>query len=102
MGQVTCITNSGCPSFTSLKSSWIPVEGTRDICNCCETRNCLTGGQPRRPVIQWNRSSRGRRVRRDVASKHGMNSSGREKCILLSSFNWEFCCDNIIPANEEF
>ncbi|CAM5144628.1 unnamed protein product [Eretmochelys imbricata] len=50
--------------------SWSPVEGTRDICRCCETGNCaFLGGQSGRgsPLDRWS----GRRFQRDVASRHG-------------------------------
>ncbi|XP_053127746.1 zona pellucida sperm-binding protein 3-like [Hemicordylus capensis] len=61
--------NKAC-SFNRASNIWIPVEGTRDICSCCESGNCgLTGGQPRRPNT-WDRWAGGRRSGRDVASKH--------------------------------
>ncbi|NWX87392.1 ZP3 protein, partial [Nothoprocta pentlandii] len=31
--------NKAC-SFDKARSLWAPVEGTRDICSCCEVRNC--------------------------------------------------------------
>ncbi|KAJ7311219.1 hypothetical protein JRQ81_006831 [Phrynocephalus forsythii] len=50
--------NKAC-SFSQTSNSWIPVEGTWDICGCCETRNCEQG-QPRR-LYPWERWVRGRR-----------------------------------------
>ncbi|XP_026504228.1 zona pellucida sperm-binding protein 3-like [Terrapene carolina triunguis] len=56
-------------------NGWSPVEGTRDICRCCETGNCGLAGQSGRvrPLDRWP----GRRFLRDVASRHG-DSSVRE------------------------
>ncbi|KAM3827930.1 zona pellucida sperm-binding protein 3-like [Vipera latastei] len=54
--------NKAC-SFHQASNSWVPVEGTADICSCCETRNCVrTTGQ-----AIWDRW--GRRLGRDVAAK---------------------------------
>ncbi|CAM5087252.1 unnamed protein product [Natator depressus] len=61
--------NKAC-SFNKAGNIWSPVEGTRDICRCCETRNCaFLGGQSGRgsPLDRWS----GRRFQRDVASRHG-------------------------------
>ncbi|XP_061205934.1 zona pellucida sperm-binding protein 3-like [Neopsephotus bourkii] len=61
--------NKAC-SFNKASSLWAPVEGTGDICSCCETGNCpLYGGYSRRPnpAARWP----GRRLRRDLASKQG-------------------------------
>ncbi|CAM4634847.1 unnamed protein product [Caretta caretta] len=60
--------------------SWSPVEGTRDICRCCETGNCGLAGQSRRvnPLDRWS----GRRFQRDVASRHG-DSSLREADVVV-------------------
>ncbi|XP_061451418.1 zona pellucida sperm-binding protein 3-like isoform X2 [Rhineura floridana] len=61
--------NKAC-SFNEANNIWIPVEGTRDICTCCETKNCgLTGGQPRR-INPWDSWARGRRSGRDASAKH--------------------------------
>lgn len=52
--------------FPFFHHSWVPVEGTADICSCCETQNCVrTTGQG-----SWDRW--GRRLGRDVAAKLGM------------------------------
>ncbi|CAM2099283.1 unnamed protein product [Caretta caretta] len=66
--------NKAC-SFNKAGNIWSPVEGTRDICRCCETGNCGLAGQSRRvnPLDRWS----GRRFQRDVASRHG-DSSLRE------------------------
>ncbi|XP_027553847.1 zona pellucida sperm-binding protein 3-like [Neopelma chrysocephalum] len=61
--------NKAC-SFNKASSLWAPVEGTGDICSCCETGNCqLHGGYSRRtnPPARWS----GRRLRRDVPSEQG-------------------------------
>uniref|UniRef100_A0A8B9TLJ1 Zona pellucida sperm-binding protein 3 n=1 Tax=Anas platyrhynchos TaxID=8839 RepID=A0A8B9TLJ1_ANAPL len=47
--------NKAC-SFNKASSLWAPVEGTGDICSCCETGNCaLYGGYSRRnnPLARW-------------------------------------------------
>uniref|UniRef100_A0A8C0IZW0 Zona pellucida sperm-binding protein 3 n=1 Tax=Chelonoidis abingdonii TaxID=106734 RepID=A0A8C0IZW0_CHEAB len=61
--------NKAC-SFNKAGNIWSPVEGTSDICRCCETGNCGLAGQSRRvrPLDRWPR----RRFQRDVASRHGM------------------------------
>uniref|UniRef100_A0A8C8E9M3 Zona pellucida sperm-binding protein 3 n=1 Tax=Otus sunia TaxID=257818 RepID=A0A8C8E9M3_9STRI len=59
--------NKAC-SFNKASSLWAPVEGTGDICSCCETGNCpLYGGYSRRtnPLARWP----GRRLKRDISSK---------------------------------
>ncbi|XP_023959786.1 zona pellucida sperm-binding protein 3-like [Chrysemys picta bellii] len=67
--------NKAC-SFNKAGNIWSPVEGTRQICSCCETGNCgLVGGQSRsvNPLDRWS----GRRFQRDVPCRHG-DSWGRE------------------------
>ncbi|CAM4525931.1 unnamed protein product [Lepidochelys kempii] len=67
--------NKAC-SFKKADNIWSPVEGTRQICSCCETGKCgLVGGQSRRvnPLDRWS----GRRFQRDVPPRHG-SSWGRE------------------------
>ncbi|XP_041274317.1 zona pellucida sperm-binding protein 3 [Onychostruthus taczanowskii] len=49
--------NKAC-SFSKARNTWAPVEGTRDICSCCERGNC--GQRGPRPVEPWN----GHRYRR--------------------------------------
>ncbi|CAM2099287.1 unnamed protein product [Caretta caretta] len=63
--------NKAC-SFNKAGNIWAPVEGTRDICRCCETGNCALLGQSGRgsPLDRWPR----RRFQRDVASRHGDSS----------------------------
>ncbi|KAM6450874.1 zona pellucida sperm-binding protein 3-like isoform 1-T1 [Liasis olivaceus] len=46
--------NKAC-SFNSERKIWLPVEGSIDICNCCETRDC---------------GSRGRHKSNDTSSLH--------------------------------
>ncbi|NXS60472.1 ZP3 protein, partial [Brachypteracias leptosomus] len=41
--QVPNPLNKAC-SFNKASSLWAPVEGTGDICSCCETGNCLLYG----------------------------------------------------------
>ncbi|CAM4624539.1 zona pellucida sperm-binding protein 3-like [Caretta caretta] len=71
--------NKAC-SFNKAGNIWSPVEGTRDICRCCETGNCGLAGQSRRvnPLDRWS----GRRFQRDVASRHG-DSSLREADVVV-------------------
>ncbi|XP_068059462.1 zona pellucida sperm-binding protein 3-like isoform X2 [Anomalospiza imberbis] len=54
--------NKAC-SFSKARNTWAPVEGTRDICSCCERGNC---GQ--RPPEPWD----GHRYRRHDG--HGATS----------------------------
>nr|XP_013049519.2 zona pellucida sperm-binding protein 3-like [Anser cygnoides] len=68
--------NKAC-SFNKASSLWAPVEGTGDICSCCETGNCaLYGGYSRRnnPLARWP----GRRLRRDISSRQGGSSRAAE------------------------
>ncbi|NWS61650.1 ZP3 protein, partial [Chunga burmeisteri] len=46
--------NKAC-SFNKARNTWAPVEGTRDICSCCETGNCESPQLSRRlnPLEQW-------------------------------------------------
>ncbi|KAL8197046.1 UNVERIFIED_CONTAM: hypothetical protein K2H54_007650 [Gekko kuhli] len=70
-------------SFSKGHNMWIPVEGTRNICSCCETRNCgPTGGQPGR-VNPWDRWSGGRRVGRDVAARRERQKKEVETDVTL-------------------
>lgn len=54
---------------TRLFSSWDPVEGTQDICSCCEMRSCGFAGHSRRlpAPSRWQ----GGRVRREQPSELG-------------------------------
>ncbi|XP_056202738.1 zona pellucida sperm-binding protein 3-like [Falco biarmicus] len=68
--------NKAC-SFNKASSLWAPVEGTGDICSCCETGNCpLYGRYSQRinPLARWS----GRRLKRDVPSKQGGSSKTAE------------------------
>ncbi|XP_054244095.1 zona pellucida sperm-binding protein 3-like [Indicator indicator] len=69
-------------SFNKASSLWAPVEGTGDICSCCETNNCpLHGGSSQRvnPAARWP----GRRARRDTSSKQGGPSSTAEAEVSI-------------------
>uniref|UniRef100_A0ACB8E5X4 Uncharacterized protein n=1 Tax=Sphaerodactylus townsendi TaxID=933632 RepID=A0ACB8E5X4_9SAUR len=64
-------------------NGWVPVEGTRDICNCCENRNCgPTRGQPGR-VNPWGSWASGRRVGRDVAAKQDTQKKEVESDVTV-------------------
>ncbi|NWI96506.1 ZP3 protein, partial [Pitta sordida] len=53
--------NKAC-SFNKARNTWAPVEGTRDICGCCEAGNCGSSALSRslHPMERWP----GRRFRR--------------------------------------
>ncbi|XP_062819125.1 zona pellucida sperm-binding protein 3-like [Anolis carolinensis] len=69
--QAPDLENKAC-SFNQASNTWVPVEGTRDICTCCESGNCdQFQGQPRR-INPWERWGRGRRSARASAAKQGM------------------------------
>lgn len=54
---------------TRLSSSWAPVEGTRDVCSCCEMRSCGLARHSRRlpAPSRWQ----GGRIRRELPSQLG-------------------------------
>ncbi|XP_005501172.3 zona pellucida sperm-binding protein 3 [Columba livia] len=58
--------NKAC-SFNKASSLWDPVEGTQDICSCCEMRSCGFAGHSRRlhAPSRWQ----GGRVRREQPSE---------------------------------
>ncbi|NXK46480.1 ZP3 protein, partial [Chauna torquata] len=60
--------NKAC-SFNKARNTWVPVEGTRDICSCCETGNCEPPALSRRlsPLERWP----SRRFRRDAPAATG-------------------------------
>nr|AGY31288.1 zona pellucida glycoprotein ZP3 [Eospalax fontanierii] len=62
--------NKAC-SFNKTANSWLPVEGTADICDCCNSGNCSisgSSGSQTHGVSQWPKSaSRNRRHVRDEA-----------------------------------
>ncbi|XP_006273224.3 zona pellucida sperm-binding protein 3 [Alligator mississippiensis] len=66
-GQTPDLLNKAC-FFNKAGNIWSPVEGTRDICSCCETGSCRLLGHSRRvnPSSRWP----GRQFRRDVSSRH--------------------------------
>ncbi|XP_043942238.1 zona pellucida sperm-binding protein 3-like [Protopterus annectens] len=53
-------TNKAC-TFIKPDHIWSPVEGSSDICDCCNTGNCGAFGS-------WKRSSFGRHVKRDTSN----------------------------------
>ncbi|XP_044306425.1 zona pellucida sperm-binding protein 3 [Varanus komodoensis] len=66
-GQTPDPENKAC-SFSKATNRWTPVEGTQDICACCETGNCDLPDQSR-SVNTWDRWLTGRRLGRDAAAK---------------------------------
>lgn len=58
--------NKAC-SFNKARNTWVPVEGSRDVCNCCETGNCEPPALSRRlnPMERWQ----SRRFRRDAGKE---------------------------------
>ncbi|NXG56395.1 ZP3 protein, partial [Hemiprocne comata] len=58
--------NKAC-SFNKASNLWAPVEGTRDVCSCCEMRNCGLAGSSRRlhTPSRWQ----GGRARRELPSE---------------------------------
>ncbi|KAG6939860.1 zona pellucida sperm-binding protein 3, partial [Chelydra serpentina] len=79
--QVPDPLNKAC-LFNKAGNIWSPVEGTRDICRCCETGNCaLFGGQSGRgsPLDRWP----GRRFQRDVAFRQGDSSVRVEEADVV-------------------
>uniref|UniRef100_A0A8D2IU67 Zona pellucida sperm-binding protein 3 n=1 Tax=Varanus komodoensis TaxID=61221 RepID=A0A8D2IU67_VARKO len=71
-GQTPDPENKAC-SFSKATNRWTPVEGTQDICACCETGNCDLPDQSR-SVNTWDRWLTGRRLGRDAAAKQGVFS----------------------------
>ncbi|XP_053575494.1 zona pellucida sperm-binding protein 3-like [Bombina bombina] len=51
--------NKAC-SFSKTSNSWSPLEGTSNICRCCDTGNCVASPSQSRRVNQYNRG-RGKR-----------------------------------------
>ncbi|NWX87411.1 ZP3 protein, partial [Nothoprocta pentlandii] len=60
--------NKAC-SFNKARNIWVPVEGSRDICSCCETGGCETAALSRRlnHLDRWP----SRRFRRDAPAAGG-------------------------------
>ncbi|XP_067390827.1 zona pellucida sperm-binding protein 3-like [Emydura macquarii macquarii] len=67
--QVPDPLNKAC-SFNKAGNVWSPVEGTRDICRCCETRNCGLLGRQSRRARPWSRWP-AKHYQRDVVSRDG-------------------------------
>ncbi|XP_033021808.1 zona pellucida sperm-binding protein 3-like [Lacerta agilis] len=61
--------NKAC-SFSSQRSLWLPVEGSEDICNCCETGNCASSNGW--PSTNNPSNRRTPEQRRQVTSGSGM------------------------------
>ncbi|NXD86733.1 ZP3 protein, partial [Halcyon senegalensis] len=62
--------NKAC-SFNKANNLWSPVEGTWDVCSCCEMRSCGLARNSRRlhTPSQWQ----GGRARRELPSQLGMS-----------------------------
>ncbi|XP_030313077.1 zona pellucida sperm-binding protein 3 isoform X3 [Calypte anna] len=58
--------NKAC-SFHKASNLWAPVEGTQDICSCCEMRSCALAGSSSRLQVPSQRQ--GERARRELPSK---------------------------------
>ncbi|NXW53765.1 ZP3 protein, partial [Eurystomus gularis] len=73
--QVPDPLNKAC-SFNKARNTWAPVEGTRDICSCCETGNCESPALSQRPntLEQWP----SRRFRR-----HSANGKEAEADVVI-------------------
>ncbi|NXN94551.1 ZP3 protein, partial [Rhinopomastus cyanomelas] len=56
--------NKAC-SFNKTSNLWTPLEGTRDVCSCCEMRSCGLARTSRRTPAQWQ----GGRARRELPSQ---------------------------------
>ncbi|KAM4677983.1 zona pellucida sperm-binding protein 3-like [Discoglossus pictus] len=70
--------NKAC-SFSKSSNSWSPVEGTSDICRCCDTGNCVvSSGQSRRvgPSYPGNRWPGKRDIASHVKQEHGSATLG--------------------------
>ncbi|XP_053544848.1 zona pellucida sperm-binding protein 3 isoform X1 [Bombina bombina] len=53
--------NKAC-SFSKTSNTWSPLEGTSDICRCCDTGNCVASPGQSRRVSQYNQGrGRGKR-----------------------------------------
>ncbi|QEA01236.1 hypothetical protein D0439_22425 [Lysinibacillus fusiformis] len=74
--------NKAC-SFNKARNTWVPVEGTRDICSCCETGNCEPPALSRRlnPLERWP----GRRFRRDAPEGKEIEADVVIGPVLLSA-----------------
>ncbi|XP_071610688.1 zona pellucida sperm-binding protein 3-like [Heliangelus exortis] len=58
--------NKAC-SFHKASNLWAPVEGTQDVCSCCEMRSCALAGNSSRLQVPSQRQ--GGRARRELPSK---------------------------------
>uniref|UniRef100_A0A663MCH0 Zona pellucida sperm-binding protein 3 n=1 Tax=Athene cunicularia TaxID=194338 RepID=A0A663MCH0_ATHCN len=62
--------NKAC-SFNKASNLWAPVEGTWDICSCCEMRSCGLARHSRR--LHAPSRLQGGRARRELPSQFGMS-----------------------------
>ncbi|XP_020853591.1 zona pellucida sperm-binding protein 3-like [Phascolarctos cinereus] len=54
--DVPDLSNKAC-SFNKSSQEWFPIEGTEDICTCCETGSCRKGHLPKRLTrSHWKRN----------------------------------------------
>ncbi|NXT29083.1 ZP3 protein, partial [Syrrhaptes paradoxus] len=58
--------NKAC-SFNKANNLWVPVEGSRDICSCCEMRSCGSARNSRR--LHAHSRWQGGRARRELPSQ---------------------------------
>ncbi|XP_031979200.1 zona pellucida sperm-binding protein 3 [Corvus moneduloides] len=74
--------NKAC-SFNKALNTWAPVEGTRDICSCCELGNCGSAALARsvRPAENWS----GHRFRRQDGDGPAAEADVVIGPVLLSS-----------------
>uniref|UniRef100_A0ABM5EY77 Zona pellucida sperm-binding protein 3 n=1 Tax=Pogona vitticeps TaxID=103695 RepID=A0ABM5EY77_9SAUR len=70
--------NKAC-SFSKAGSSWAPVEGSVDICSCCEAGNCESPGRP----DAFGRGSRGRFQREAASSRDGPSGEEAEADVSI-------------------
>ncbi|NXK46479.1 ZP3 protein, partial [Chauna torquata] len=70
--------NKAC-SFNKASNLWAPVEGTRDVCSCCEMRSCGLAGHSRRlhAPSRWQ----GGRSRRELSSQ--LDSAVKEADVVV-------------------
>ncbi|XP_063786844.1 zona pellucida sperm-binding protein 3-like [Pseudophryne corroboree] len=68
--------NKAC-SYSKASSRWSTVEGSNNICQCCDTRNCaVTTGQSRWGPIHGRPRGRWQREVGDHSQEHGLSTLG--------------------------
>uniref|UniRef100_A0A8D0ENN7 Zona pellucida sperm-binding protein 3 n=1 Tax=Strix occidentalis caurina TaxID=311401 RepID=A0A8D0ENN7_STROC len=72
--------NKAC-SFNKASNLWAPVEGTQDVCSCCEMRSCGLARHSRRlhAPSRWQ----GGRARRELPSQFGMSQYAGHLWMVL-------------------